>query len=340
MIGKTVTAQDVVAVLNKITGGRIPPPETSLFPGSHPFVVEKTSGIAGKAVLEMPGLVVGQPDKPIASIGIGMTLTESMIELAGAMGIDAIITHHPVADGASSGGVPFKPYLELYNLALFELHEAFHGLHPGIAYLHGHRVLESDIHFAGIAGNVILYGQALSEIETANDILLRLNACMGLEIEKKMLTAEAAIRNSDGMVETTVTVQPKIMNGAADAPVKRVLHIFPHTGFTSRHLELALSRFPQTDTIIASISRVLPGSDLLAAIRDRGLTFVIGNSHAQEIYENGLPLAYALRHEMPEVALVMLRERVTATAVEQFGNESIQNYARRMARHLTHSNHD
>jgi hypothetical protein len=103
---------------------------------------------------------------------------------------------------------------------------------------------------------------------------------------------------------------------------------------------LALARFPQTDTIIASISRVLPGSDLLAAIRDRGLTFVIGNSHAQEIYENGLPLAYALRHEMPEVALVMLRERVTATAVEQFGNESIQHYARRMARHLTHRNHD
>jgi hypothetical protein len=265
MMVKPATAQAVVAALDKITGGRIPSPGTPLVPGSHPFIVEKTSGISGKAVLEIPGLLVGEPDKPIASIGIAMTLTESMIELAGAIGIDAVITHHPVADAASSGGVPLKPYLELYNLALFELHEALHGLHPGIAYLHGHRVLECDIQFGGLPGNVLFFGQALPEIKTAGDILARLNALMNLETEKKMLAAEAKIRSSAGIVETTVAAQAKIMNGAADAPVKRVLHIFPHTGFTSHHLALALERFPHIDTIIASISRVLPGSDLLAA---------------------------------------------------------------------------
>ena len=335
MTAKTITARAVVEALNLITGGRVPQPGSAPVPGDHPFVVEKTSGIPGKAVVEMPGLVLGEPDKPIASIGIGMTLTESMIELAGAMGLDAILTHHPVADAANAGGVPLKPYLDLYNLALFELHEAFHGLHPGIAFLHGHRVLEIDINFAGLAGNVVLYGQALPVIKTASDIPLRLNAFMNLEVEKKMLDAEAKLRSCDSLNETTVAVRALVMNGGANASVKHVLHIFPHTGFTPHHLDLALERFPDTDTVIASISRVLPGSELATAIRDKGLTFVIGNSHALEVFENGLPLAYALKHQLPEVSLFMLRERVTATPLEAFGSQKIQDYARRMADHLT-----
>lgn len=320
--------------MDAITGGRIPPPGTPMVAGSHPFVVEKSSGLPGKAVLETPGLVVGSPDKHIAAIGIGMTLTESMIELAGAMGLDAIIAHHPVADAANSGGVPLKPYLELYNLALFELHEAFHGLHPGIAFLHGHRVLEKDLDFAGIAGNVIIYGQALPEIRTAGDILRRLDGFMNLETEQKVLSAEASIRCCEGICETSLTAMAKIMHGKADAPVSHVLHVFPHAGFTAQHLAMALERFPETDTIIVSISRMLPSSDLLSAIRDRGLSLVIGNSHAQEIYENGLPLAYAIGRELPELELFMLRERITACPIEQFGNPRIRDYGRQMATHL------
>jgi hypothetical protein len=340
MSGKTIKAIEVVNALDKITGGRVLKPGSEPDPGLNPFVVEKSSGLPGKAVLETPGLVVGDTDKPVASLGIGMTLTESMIELAGSIGLDAIIVHHPVADAANSGGVPLKPYLKLYNLALFELHEAFHGLHPGIAYLHGHQVVESDFNFAAIPGNIIFYGRALPEIKTAKEIILRLNAFMNLQVEEKMLAAESEIRQATGTRETMLSARPKIMHGEADAPVKQLLHIFPHTGFTPQHLEMAIERYPQTDTIIVSISRILPQSKLLSTVREKGLTLLVGNSHAQEIYENGLPLAYALKHELPEVSMTMLRERVTATPLKQFGHREIQDYARRMAKYLSHANHD
>ncbi len=74
-----------------------------------------------------------------------MTLTESEIELAGATGVDALVLHHPVAEAASSGGVPLRGYVNLYNLAIFEAHEAFHGRHPGIGVIHGH-VPFQDLH--------------------------------------------------------------------------------------------------------------------------------------------------------------------------------------------------
>jgi hypothetical protein len=335
MSGKFVKAIEVVEALDRITRGRVLQPGVHPDPDLHPFVVEKSSRLPGKAILETPGLVVGDAEKPIASLGIGMTLTESMIELAGSIGLDAILVHHPVADAANSGGVPLRPYLELYNLALFELHEAFHGLHPGIAYLHGHQVVESDINFAEIPGNIIFYGQALPEIKTAQQIILRLNAFMNLQVEKKMLAAESKIRKVTDIRETMLSARPKIMHGEADAPVKHVLHIFPHTGFTPQHLDMAIERYPQTDTIVVSISRILPQSDLLSAIRGKGLTLIVGSSHAQEIYENGLPLAYALQTELSEVSIILLRERVTATFLKEFGNQEIRAYAHKMAKHLT-----
>jgi hypothetical protein len=340
MSGKSVKAIEVVEALDRITGGRVLQPGVQPDPDLHPFVVEKSSGLTGKAVLETPGLVVGDADKQIASLGIGMTLTESMIELAGSIGLDAILVHHPAADAANSGGVPLKPYLELYNLALFELHEAFHGLHPGVAYLHGHQVLEVDINFAEIPGNIIFYGQTFPEIKTAQDIIMRLNAFMNLQAEKKMLAAESEIRKVTGIRETMLSARPKIMHGNADASVKQVLHIFPHTGFNPHHLDMAIERFPQIDTIIVSISRILPQSDLLSAIREKGLTLLVGSSHAQEIYENGLPLAYALQHEIPEISFTLLRERVTATALNEFGHQDIRDYARKMAKYLTDAERD
>ena len=329
-----VVAGTVVQALDKITGGRIPPHGTPVAHGSHPFIVEKSSGIPGKAIFEKPGLVVGELEKPVASLGIGMTLTESMIELAGAMGLDGIITHHPVADAASSGGVLLKEYLELYDLALFELHEAFHGLHPGIAYLHGHSVMESNIHFAGIPGNVIYRGPVLPGIRIAGDILHRLNRFMDHAIERKILELEAGIRNCGAIREASQEAAAMLMNGSPDSPVSQVLHIFPHTGFNAEHLAMALERFPDTDTVIASISRPLPDSDLLRAICEKGLPLIVGNSHALEIYENGLPMAYALQHELPEVEFFILRERVTATPLKDFGGKPIRQYAALIAEQL------
>ena len=81
-----------------------------------------------------------------------------------------------------------------------------------------------------------------------------------------------------------------------DTPVKHILHFFPHSGFTVEHLHQALDLYPETDTIIASISRVRENHPLVMEAKRLGLTFIIGNPHSVEILENGLPLAYALEY--------------------------------------------
>jgi hypothetical protein len=331
---KMVEVKDILKALDVITGGRLPKTADELIPGRHPFVVEKSSNLPGKSIVETPGLVCGDLDKVIKTVGIGMTLTESMIELAGATGVDAIITHHPVADAASSGGVPLKGYLDLYNLTLFELHEAFHGLHPGIAFLHGHKVLKVDIKFGGIPGNIVFFGKVLSDIHTAGDIIKRLNDFMGLVVEERMLEEEKKIRCCDQVHETTVAVVPKILNGSADSPVENILHIFPHTGFSTKHLDMALEEKPNIDTIISSISRVLPDSPLLSKAKEKNLTFILGNSHAMEIFENGLPLAYALKRLLAQIEIIIFKERMTFTPLDKFGVDSIRGYAQKMANHL------
>jgi len=102
-------------------------------------------------------------------------LTESCIELAGATGVNVIITHHPIADAANSGGVTLENYLGLYNISAIELHEAFHGLHPGLSFLHGHKAFRVDIKYGGIPGNIVYVGRALDDVNTLGDILDRLN---------------------------------------------------------------------------------------------------------------------------------------------------------------------
>ena len=126
--------KDVERALDTLMGGRC-----QNKPGNERFFVTKTSGIEGKSVKEKPGLVWGDPEMPVKKIAVMMTLNESAIELAAATGVQAIVVHHPLAEAANSGGVPFKPYLDPYGIAVLEAHEAFHGLHPGISYLHGHK---------------------------------------------------------------------------------------------------------------------------------------------------------------------------------------------------------
>jgi len=48
-----------------------------------------------------------------------------------------------------------------------------------------------------------------------------------------------------------------------------------------------------------------------------------------EIYENGLPLAYAIRNYIPkEIDIVMFRERISSVKLDDFGSSGIQNYAK------------
>lgn len=319
--------KDILEALDQITGGRCIKNPGDIFSGRNKFVITKSSNIPGKECMEMPGLVCGDLEAPVKKIAVTMTLTECNIELAAATGVDAIIAHHPIADAANSGGVNLRGYLDLYGLSVFELHEAFHGLHPGIAYIHGHHSFHVDIAYGNIPGNIMYVGKALEEVQTIGDILDRINDFMGMREEQKMLLMEKSVRGCHGICETNVATGGNLLVGKRENKVDTVLHIFPHTGFTAEHLEMAKREYPEADTVIASISRVGKNSKLVKKAVELGLNFVVGNCHAMEILENGLPLAMALQKLLPDVEVVLFRERVTSTPLNQVGTVAIQNYA-------------
>lgn len=328
---KRVAVKDLVHVLDRITGGRVVSSPGDFAGYANPFVVTKSSGIPGKAVTETPGLVCGNPDQEVRKIAVMMTLTESAIELAGATGVDAIVAHHPIADAANSGGVLLKTYLELYNLSVLELHEAFHGLHPGIAFLHGHTPHHVDICYSHIPGNILYLGKALPEIRTVGDILDRLDRFMGTKTEAALLDYERKVRRCPDLEETSVCARGEILVGTPDAPVKKIIHIFPHTGFTPVHLERVMQAHPGADTLLATISRVYPGNGLIDKARELGLNFICGNSHALEIFENGLPLARAIQMHLPDTRVVLFKERMTSIPVADFGEKEIRTYGQNIA---------
>ena len=322
---------EVLDALDRITGGRVVKGTGFVNKCNSPFVVTKSSNIPGKAVTETPGLVYGDLESRVSKLGVSMTLTESQLELSCALGIDAVVAHHPVADAANSGGVPLKSYLSLYGISVFELHEAFHGLHPGLAFIHGHKAFRVDIAYGGIPGNIMNVGKALPEVKTAGDIVRRLEGFAGIEEEISILRAEREIRGVQQIDETNVCTHPLILNGDESTRVDTILHIYPHTGFSVKHLEMALQEHPEIDTVLASISRVKPDHPLVSSARQKGLTFICGNTHAMEILENGLPLAFSLQALLPGVEVILLRERVTATPIDKAGNASIRDYARMIA---------
>lgn len=330
---------DLLDALNVITGGRMVSCMDEVKHGNHPFVIWKSSGIYGKEVLEIPGLIHGDPQKKIRKVAVCMTMTELSIELAGATGVDAIVAHHPIADAASCGGVTLRDYLNLYGIAALECHEAFHGLHPGIAYLHGHKVKKSDISYGGVHGNVMFVGEPLEGVHTMGDMLARLDSFMGLDMEEQLLHSERRIKNNDNIQETSLLTRGAIRVGSPASSVKHILHIFPHTGFSPEHLRQAIAENPEVDTVLASISRVYDGHELIRCAQELGLNFMVGNSHVLEILENGLPLAYALSALLEGVEVVMFRDRVTSTPVHQVGTERLREYAQHVsAAHLMGKN--
>ncbi|MDK2846286.1 MAG: hypothetical protein PWR02_1217 [Synergistales bacterium] len=331
-INDVTLVNDVVEALDKITGGRVIKDLGSWTSGENPFVVTKSSNIPGKAITETPGLVIGNPVSPVRRLGVCMTLTESHLELAGALKVDTIVAHHPVADAANSGGVPLRNYVSLYGISILELHEAFHGLHPGIAFIHGHNSFRVEIAFGGVPGNIINVGHVLKDIKTAGDVVNRIRKFMGLMCESDLLRAEKGIRECEDLYETNVAAQPEILAGDESSPSSVILHIYPHTGFNEKHLSQVLTEQPDIDTIIASISRVRSDHPLVATAKARGLNFIVGNTHALEILENGMPLAFALQELLPRVEIFLFRERVVACPANTAGNQEIREYAQHICR--------
>ncbi len=330
--------RDVLDALQVITGGRLVCGAEDLSGNNH-FVVTKTSDIPGKAVTELPGLIWGSPDRPVRRVAVLMTLTENAIELAAATNADCLVAHHPVADGANAGGVTIRNYFDLYGLSLIEVHEAFHGLHPGIPWLHGHRPFRVEIAYGGVPGNVLFVGDPLPEVRTLGDVVQRLDHLMGVNLYCELADYERTLRHCDDMGDVCSCAKGQILLGTPETPLGKVLHIFPHTGFSPENLRKAREEHPEVNTVIASISRILPGSPLLVAARELGLNVVCGNTHAMEIYESGLPLAVALQDLLPDLDIRIFRERTTSIPVSGFGSEEMRRYGERMAReHLERRN--
>ena len=298
------TVRDILKALDTITGGRVITDSFS-YGGGNPFVVTKTSGIPGKAVTELPGLVWGDPDMPVKKVAVMMTLTESAIELAGATGVDCLIAHHPIAEGSNTGGVTARNYFNLYHLAVFELHEAFHGLHPGIAWIHG---------------------------SCAKHVNIRIDTIMGTDIESRVLTSERQIRGCTEIHETSIAARAKIYVGKPENKLGKTITVFPHTGFSAEDLEKAYSEYPEANTVVCTISRPLPGDPLVKKAEELGLNLIAGNSHALEILENGIPLAWALRLQLPELDIHIFRERMVSLPLDHCGCTHIENYGETMAR--------
>lgn len=319
--------KDLLGALDAITNGRCVKSPSDYFAGKNPFALTRSSDIPGKAVVEMPGLIWGRMDMEIKKVAVMMTMTESAIELAASTGVDALVAHHPVADAANTGGTLLKTYLKNYNLALFELHEAFHGLHNGVPFIHGHRPFFTSIDFGGIPGNVVYIGEVLPEIKTVGDLKCRLDRLMGVMADEAVLIAERNIRGCENIFETSISARCLLLAGNPANPLKKLIHMFPHAGFTVEHLEEIISRYPDIDTLLASSSRVYPGHELIDKTIELGLNFICGNSHAMEIYENGLPLAKAIKRHLPKVEVVIFRERMTSIPADEFGSPDIQEYA-------------
>ncbi|MGB9977146.1 Nif3-like dinuclear metal center hexameric protein [Thermovenabulum sp.] len=320
--------KEIVSALNEITGGRVVADLSDITLGKNPFVVMKSSNIPGKEVIEIPGLVFGDPEKEVKKVAITMTLTEQSIELAGATGVDLIVAHHPVADAANSGGVTLKNYLGLYGISVIELHEAFHGLHPGISYIHGHRAYKVDISYGGIPGNIMYVGKVLEGINTLKDIIERINSFMDIKREFLSLENEKSVYGEKDMVNSATGALAEVFLGEPDSKVEYILHIFPHTGFEPVHLLKAKSEYPEIDTVICSISRVKRESPLVKKAEELGLNFICGNSHAYEIFENGLPLALALKsYVKDDIEIRIFREKVYSFPVSSFGSDRIKEYA-------------
>lgn len=327
-----VKVKDVLCALDDLTNGRC----LKCISDENDFSVTKDSNIIGKNICERPGLIWGDPEMEVKKIAVAMTMTEVAIELAAATDVDVIVTHHPMADAASSGGVLLKTYLDIYNLAAFECHEAFHGTHPGIPWLHGHKPIFSDIAYGGIPGNIVHVGNVIDGIDTIADMFERLDRYMNYDVDKEVLDMEREIRGCGGIEETSVVAKSKIILGSPDDKVKQVIHIFPHTGFTAEHLEEVYEKFPEVDTVLLTISRVYDPNPLIEKCRELGLNLICGNSHALEIYENGVPMAFALKQHLPDVEVVVLQDRMLSVPLECIGSKYIREYGEDIATNYLH----
>jgi hypothetical protein len=236
-----------------------------------------------------------------------------------------------MADATNMGGVLAKEYLDLYGIAAFELHEAFHGLHPGIAWIHGSKAIRSDVNFGGTTGKIVWFGEALPDIRTLGDFIKRIDEFMEIGTERDFLEYERDIRKCGDIQETSVSACAKIFVGSQDSVLGRTITFFPHTGFNASDMERAYDEY-EADTFVSCISRPLENNAMVDRARSLGVNLVAGNSHAMEIFENGIPLARAIKNLIPELEVRIFRERMTSIPLDAFAAPTLRDYGIRIAR--------
>ncbi|SFL59151.1 hypothetical protein SAMN03159341_107270 [Paenibacillus sp. 1_12] len=74
-------------------------------------------------------------------------------------------------------------------------------------------------------------------------------------------------------------------------------------------------QFLKADTLPASICRVRQDSKLTGEAHELEPQLMIGNRRTLEIYKNGLPLAFALEVLLPDVEVMVYRDRVSSQPV-------------------------
>lgn len=172
----------------------------------------------------------------------------------------------------------------------------------------------------------------MPEVETLGDLLNRIDTIMGTDIESRVLTSERQIRGCTEIHETSIAARAKIFVGNPDNKLGKTITVFPHTGFSAEDLEKAYAEYPEANTVVCTISRPLPGDPLVKKAEELGLNLIAGNSHALEILENGIPLAWALRLQIPELDIHIFRERMVSLPLDHCGCTHIENYGETMAR--------
>ena len=132
------------------------------------------------------------------------------------------------------------------------------------------------------------------------------------------------------MMDTSGAARATIYVGRPEDKLCRTITIPPHTCFSVEDLSMAVAEYT-ADTIVCCISRPLDSNPIVEKARALNLRLIAGNSHAVEILENGIPLAWAIKKQLPALNVRVFRERLASYPLARCGNKELPQYGEEMA---------
>ncbi len=122
------------------------------------------------------GLQVGHPDKPVASALIGLDMTPALLDEAITLGVDVIITHHPLlfqpvkrltSDGFASG---LALRLAEAGIALYSIHTNLDAAPAGVSFALAEQLGLTEIQFLDTLSDSLYKLVTLAPAALAHDI--------------------------------------------------------------------------------------------------------------------------------------------------------------------------